>query len=112
MTVNLPKQEPFFSLQCPAIAPTPASAKGVRSPDVWGDDQKGPLIFPIFRYGRRSLVVEIASARATGPGSELFFFIFFSKIAKLGVKIRKIIKKSILVKFRSKNRKKRVFLYF
>ena len=60
-------------------------------------------------YGGRSLVVEIASARATGPGSELFFFIFFLKIAKLGVKIRKIIKKLILVKFRSKNRKKLVF---
>ena len=53
--------------------------------------------------------MEIAPARATGPGSELFFFIFFSKIAKLVGKIRKIIKKSIMVKFRSENRQNLVF---
>ena len=44
----------------------------------------------IFTYGARSLVMHIASARATGPGFMILVSNFVSNFVKIGVKTCKI----------------------
>ena len=50
-------------------------------------------------YGGRSLVVDIASARATGPAFESFFFNFFYFFIKSSGNLGKIAQKLISQKF-------------
>ena len=61
-------------------------------------------------YGGRSLVVDIASAKATGPAFKSFFFFFFYFLVKSSENVGKIAQKLISQKMWTGKLEKAAFL--